>query len=132
VSGHEQSAEPAQEPGGAQGLPEPAGRVHQVSGVVTASSGTEHHEPTVAERMAAAGYDPEAILADPNSNPVHRMIAEINIGVRDRGERWAKCHGCGLPYQLTEEWQDNTVCSKECMQALVASIRRQASDGEGL
>lgn len=61
-----------------------------------------------------AGYDPDAILADPNSHPLHRIYAEINIGIRDRGEQWSKCANCGEPYMLTEEWGSMTVCSMEC------------------
>jgi len=59
-------------------------------------------------------YDPEAILADPEAHPLHVMYAEINIGIRDRGEHWAKCANCGMPYQLTKEWDDSTVCSEDC------------------
>jgi hypothetical protein len=59
-------------------------------------------------------YDPDAILADPDAHPIHKMYAEINIGVRDRGEVWAKCPNCGEPYQITEEWTDTTVCSDRC------------------
>lgn len=67
-------------------------------------------------------YDPDAILADPESHPIHRMYAEINIGIRDRGERWSKCANCGQPYQLTEEWSSDTICSDLCESAFVASI----------
>ena len=56
-------------------------------------------------------YDPDAILADPNAHPKHVAYALINIGIRDRGERWAKCPNCGDPYQLTEDWDNGTVCS---------------------
>lgn len=59
-------------------------------------------------------YDPDAILADPNAHPIHKMYAEINIGVRDRGEHWAKCANCGDPYQLNDEWSSETVCSRSC------------------
>ena len=62
-------------------------------------------------------YDPDAILADPNSHPKHVAYALINIGIRDRGERWAKCANCGDPYQLTEKWSDTTACSSECYRA---------------
>ena len=65
---------------------------------------------------------PERVLADPDSHPVHRMYAAINIGVRDRGERWSKCANCGLPYQLTENWGNDTVCSGECSDAYVAYL----------
>lgn len=61
-----------------------------------------------------SGYDPDAILADPNAHPVHKRYAEINVGIRDRGERWAKCLDCGDPYQITDEWQDGTFCSEGC------------------
>lgn len=61
-----------------------------------------------------SGYDPDAILADPDAHPIHLMYAMINIGIRDRGERWAKCANCGEPYQLTEEWSGDTVCSERC------------------
>ena len=69
-----------------------------------------------------ADYDPDAILADPNSHPKHVAYAEINIGIRDRGERWAKCANCGDPYQLTEAWSDSTTCSDECDAEFAASI----------
>jgi hypothetical protein len=59
-------------------------------------------------------YDPDAILAEPKSHPLQKMYAEINIGIRDRGEVWSKCPNCGEPYQITEEWTDPTVCSQEC------------------
>ena len=61
-------------------------------------------------------YNPESILADPNAPLIHKVYAEINIGIRDRGERWAKCANCGCPYQLTENWGDGTVCSEYCGQ----------------
>lgn len=86
-------------------------------------------------------YDPEAILADPDAHPTHKLYAAINLGVRDRGERWAKCANCGLPYQLhhkgepyvlvlstdgarigvtaTEDWNDGTVCSQPCFDEFV-------------
>lgn len=59
-------------------------------------------------------YDPDAILADPNSHPIHKMYANINIGIRDRGERWAKCANCGYLYRVTEAWSSGTVCSEPC------------------
>ena len=59
-------------------------------------------------------YNPDAILADPDSHPKHVAYALINIGIRDRGERWSKCANCGDPYQLTEEWGDMTTCSARC------------------
>jgi hypothetical protein len=67
-------------------------------------------------------YDPDAILADPLALPTHKMYAAINIGIRDRGERWSKCANCGQPYQLIdhptenwgEPWIDTTVCSPTC------------------
>lgn len=59
-------------------------------------------------------YDPDAILADPNAHPIHKVYAAINIGIRDRGEQWSKCANCGNPYQITEEWTDTTVCSQVC------------------
>ena len=40
-------------------------------------------------------YDPDAVLANPDAHPVHKRYAAINVGVRDRGERWAKCLDCG-------------------------------------
>ena len=61
-----------------------------------------------------SGYDPDAILADPNAHPVHKLYAEINVGIRDRGEQWAKCLNCGDPYQITEQWQDGTFCCDGC------------------
>lgn len=64
--------------------------------------------------MSIDGYDPDAILADPNAHPIHRMYAKINIRIRDHGERWSKCTNCGNPYQLTEGWSNETVCSKAC------------------
>ena len=61
-----------------------------------------------------SGYDPDAILAAPNAHPVYKLYAEINVGIRDRGEQWAKCLNCGDPYQITEQWQDGTFCCDEC------------------
>jgi hypothetical protein len=68
------------------------------------------------------GYDPDAILADPDAHPKHRAVAAINIGIRDRGERWAKCPNCGDPYQITEEWTNETVCSSACGDAFTAYL----------
>ena len=59
-------------------------------------------------------YNPYAILADPEAHPIHKDYARINIGIRDRGERWAKCLNCGSPYQITKEWTNETVCSDAC------------------
>lgn len=59
-------------------------------------------------------YDPDAILADPNAHPIHKAYAEINVGIRDRGEHWSKCANCGNPYQLTEEWSTSEICSELC------------------
>lgn len=73
-------------------------------------------------------YDPDAILADPNAHPIHKRYAEINIGVRDRGERWAKCANCGQPYQLTQAWSDGTVCSEGCFAAFSASLSEDLGD----
>ena len=39
-----------------------------------------------------SGYDPDAILADPNAHPVHKLYAEINVGIRDRGEAREEMH----------------------------------------
>lgn len=67
-------------------------------------------------------YDPDAILADPESHPIHKVYAEINIGIRDRGERWGKCPNCGKPYQITETWTDPTVCSEKCDKEYIAYL----------
>jgi hypothetical protein len=67
-------------------------------------------------------YRSDAILADPNALMVHKMYAAINIGIRDRGEVWAKCANCGQPYQITEEWTDETVCSKGCFDSYRAYV----------
>ena len=67
-------------------------------------------------------YDPDAILADPRSHPKHVAIAAINIGIRDRGERWSKCANCGDPYQLTDGWGDSTVCSASCASEYVTYL----------
>ena len=61
-----------------------------------------------------SGYDPDAILADPNVHPVHKLYAEINVGIRDRGERWAKCLNCGEPYQVTTAWTSALFCGSVC------------------
>ncbi len=70
----------------------------------------------------APGYDPDAILADPLSHPKHKAYAAINIGIRDRGESWAKCANCGDPYQLTEQWSNGTVCSESCEREFAADL----------
>lgn len=72
--------------------------------------------------MTYDDYDPDAILADPGAHPLHRMYAEINVRVRDRGERWAKCPNCGDPYQITPEWTSDTVCSERCGDEFAASL----------
>lgn len=72
--------------------------------------------------MADLPYDPDAILADPNSHPKHRAIAAINIDIRDNGARWAKCANCGDPYRLTQEWSSGAVCSEQCHQQFAASM----------
>ena len=59
-------------------------------------------------------YDPDAILADPEAHPIHKMYAQINQSVRDRGEVWEKCANCGEPYMHTPEWSASTVCSQRC------------------
>ena len=60
------------------------------------------------------GYDPDAILADPAAHPVHKRYAAINVGIRDRGERWAKCLNCGEPYQVTTAWTSALFCGSVC------------------
>lgn len=72
-------------------------------------------------------YNPDAILADPGSHPVHRQIAAINIGVRDRGERWSKCANCGQPYQLSEAWTNETVCGEPCFNAYTDYLNNPGS-----
>ena len=87
-------------------------------------------------------YDPDAILADPDAPLIHKVYAEINIGIRDRGEKWSKCANCGEPYEiivpgteqavryaerngLTEEeaaWSHDTVCSKNCAREYAAYV----------
>jgi hypothetical protein len=67
-------------------------------------------------------YDPEAILADPEAHPVHKMYAEINIGIRDRGERWSKCMNCGTPYRFTSIWDNPVACSQTCLTEYVAYV----------
>ena len=67
-------------------------------------------------------YNPDAILADPEAHPIHKDHARINIGIRDRGERWAKCPNCGSPYQITEEWTNDTVCSERCGEQFSKSL----------
>lgn len=64
--------------------------------------------------MWPESYAPYAILADPTSHPVHKMYAEINIGIRERGESWGKCANCGQPYMHSAEWSDSTLCSADC------------------
>lgn len=70
----------------------------------------------------SSDYNPDAILADPDAHPIHRMYAAINIGIRDRGEHWSKCANCGEPYQLTEEWFSDTVCSDRCGDELLEAF----------
>ena len=72
--------------------------------------------------MLDGDYDPEAILADPEAHPLHKVYAMINIGIRDRGERWSKCANCGNPYQLTEKWSSETVCDEGCAAAYLAYL----------
>ncbi len=69
-----------------------------------------------------APYDPDAILADPDSHPKHKAYAAINVGIRDRGEFWEKCANCGEPYMHTPEWYQDTVCSPGCEQAFTADL----------
>lgn len=70
----------------------------------------------------AERYNPDAILADPNSHPIHKRYAAINIGIRDRGESWSKCANCGEPYQLTAEWSADGICSQACHDDYVAYL----------
>jgi len=72
--------------------------------------------------MSAPDYNPDAILADPDAHPIHKMYAEINIGIRDRGEHWSKCPNCGIPYQITETWGDATFCSEGCQDEFTADL----------
>lgn len=67
-------------------------------------------------------YDPEAILADPNSHPIHRMYAQINIDVRDNGTPWSKCANCGQPYVITE-MTGSTICSDKCEREYTAYLK---------
>jgi hypothetical protein len=67
-------------------------------------------------------YDPDEILADPTAHPIHKVYAMINIGIRDRGERWSKCANCGDPFMLTEQWTDETVCSQSCFTDYVSYL----------
>lgn len=60
-----------------------------------------------------SNYNPEEILNDPNSHPTHKAYAEINIGIRDRGEQWAKCLNCGFPYQLAQD-TNSYFCTFSC------------------
>ena len=73
-------------------------------------------------------YDPDAILADPTSHPLHKMYAEINIGIRDHGEEWSKCANCGDAYHLTPEWGDHTVCSQVCSVEFPDYLLQDADD----
>jgi hypothetical protein len=78
-------------------------------------------------------YDPDEILRHPEDHhPKHVLYALINVGIRDRGEAWAKCAYCGEPYQLTEEWSDPTVCSPAHHAAFRASIEEELRDAPGL
>lgn len=74
--------------------------------------------------MSANEYDPDAILADPDAHPIHKVYAAINVGIRDRGERWAKCANCGQPYQLTEAWSGEDICSTSCERGYIAYLNR--------
>ena len=76
-------------------------------------------------------YDPDAILTDPSSHPIHKQYAAINIGIRDKGERWAKCANCGNPYQLTEEWGNETICSEECGDQFTAYLNDSLNEAVG-
>jgi hypothetical protein len=67
-------------------------------------------------------YDPYAIRDDPDAHPTHKMYAEINIGVLERGEIWSKCANCGTPYELTEAWSNDTVCGKPCFNDYAAYL----------
>lgn len=67
-------------------------------------------------------YDPDAILADPDAPEIHKVYARINIGIRDRGEKWSKCAHCGNPYQLTEAWSTEQICSDECKDMYVSYL----------
>lgn len=68
-------------------------------------------------------YDPDAILADPDALWIHKAYAAINIGIRDRGEEWAKCANCGQPYQLIPgEWSNDTICSEGCEKEFIAYL----------
>lgn len=51
----------------------------------------------------------EPILADPD--PIY---AAIDIGIRERGERWSTCANCGHPYQLTWLRTSIDTCCTDC------------------
>lgn len=72
--------------------------------------------------VPVSDYDPDAILADLDAHPIHRMYAAINVGIRDRGEQWSKCPNCGEPYPLTEEWSSPDICSDPCAKAYTAYL----------
>lgn len=57
----------------------------------------------------------------PLKHPLHAAYEEINTRVA-QGEMWAKCANCGSPYQMTEEWSDGTVCSRNCHAAYVSYL----------
>lgn len=84
----------------------------------------------VLQELAASDeffYNPDAILEQRDAYPIHKVIAGINIGVRDRGEIWAKCANCGEPYQLTKEWNSETVCSEGCASEYTSYLNNPGS-----
>lgn len=75
--------------------------------------------------MSIERYDPDAILADLQAHPTHRRYAQINKAIRDDGERWAKCLNCGIPFQITEQWDSEYHCSNDCGREYDEELRRE-------
>ena len=69
-------------------------------------------------------YDPDdEILADLNAHPIRKWYAEINIGIRDRGEKWTKCLTCGAPFQFAAAGPTPLFCDDICEAGYVIEFR---------
>ena len=78
-----------------------------------------------------ADYDPLAILANPESAPVHELIALVNLRVAMHpDEQWSKCANCGHVFLV--RFGDGTVCSAECWDAYKDCIATGAGVPFGL
>lgn len=83
-----------------------------------------HTDASAIPRNPAWGtdYDPLTILANPESEPEHELIALVNLRIAlHPDEAWGKCANCGNIYCQGGERGD-TVCSDGCWEGYARYI----------